>query len=214
MVKARGSSEKAPDSVSEFERGMTLIEMVVSMTIFLIFIALVLSTTVTLAQSTTRTQLTAEASNQALSVFGAFDRQVRYADVILPPTKGASGAYYVSYRTPPGLTSGGGATCTQWRYSPTSALLESRTWTEKRTGAMPPYSLKMSQVIPRAGGKSPFELTPIAEGGPTMQSLTVTLKAGNDDLKAGAEMSTTFVARNSSSDAPDLDSACSAGEIK
>jgi len=184
------------------ESGMTLIELIVAMSIFLIFMAMMLGTTVTLAKSSSRTQITAQASNSTLTVFGAFDRQVRYADAINFPGSGASGARYIEFRTPATSSASGVTTCTQWRYSPRLARLESRTWQDLSGAVVGAWSTKQTDLIDDGGPAYAFELKPASVTGATMQQLVIRIHAGNSSLDAGAAMSTSFVARNSSTGSP------------
>lgn len=182
--------------------GMTLIELIVAMSIFLIFITVMLGTTVALAKSASRSQITAEASNSTLTVFGAFDRQVRYADAINFPGSGASGARYIEFRTPGASSISGVSTCTQWRYSPSLARIESRTWNDIPSATIGGWSTKQSNLIDDGGAGYPFQLKPASVTGSSMQQLALRIHAGNAGLDAGAAMSTSFVARNSSINSP------------
>lgn len=192
------STTPAPQSS---EDGMTLLEVIVAMGIFMIFMAVILTTTVTLAQSTTRARLTAEASNSALVVFGYFDRQARYADAINFPGAGVSGARYVEFRTL-GPTTASAATCTQWRFVPSLSRMESRSWTDAAGVVVPSFTTKLTDVIDDGGADYPFKLTPASNDGSRMQQLTVTVHSGSERLNAGAAMGATFTARNSSVDSP------------
>jgi len=184
------------------DAGFSLIELIVAMGVFMIFIALVMTTTVTLARSATRSQLTAEASNASLTVFGSFDRQARYADAINFPGASLTGARYVEFRTPGNSSASGVTTCTQWRFIPNLQRLESRSWQDIPGTTLPAFTTKLTNVIDDGGADYPFKLTPASLTGSLMQQLTVTLHSGNASLNAGAAMSTTFVARNSSVKSP------------
>ncbi|ASD23182.1 hypothetical protein B7495_14570 [Cryobacterium sp. LW097] len=177
---------------------MTLLELIVAMGIFLVFMALILTTTVTLAQSATRAQMTAEASNSTLVVFGNFDRQVRYSEAINFPGTGSTGARYVEYRSPGNSTTD--ATCTQWRFVPSLNRLEFRSWKDVSGVVLPGFSTKLTNVIDDGGSDYPFKLTPADLNGSELQQLTVSVHSGNARLNAEAAMSTTFTARNSSLD--------------
>lgn len=204
---ARRRGDELP-AAHDTERGMTLIELMVAMSIFLIFMAMILGTTVTLAQNASRSQATSEASNFTLTVFGAFDRQVRYADAVNFPGTGAGGSRYVEFRTPGASSVSGVTTCTQWRYSPSLGRLDSRTWSDLPSATVGAWSTKQNHVIDDGGAGYPFELKPASVSGSTMQQLVVTIHAGSASLDAGAAMSTSFVARNSSISSPsnlDLD---------
>ena len=180
---------------------MTLIELIVAMSIFLIFVTLIIGTTVTLTKSASRAQLVAESSNATVTVFGALDRQTRYADSINYPGTGASGARYVEFRTPGSSSASGITTCTQWRFVPSLARLESRTWTDL-TGSVPgAWATKLNNMIDD-GADYPFSLIPAEVASGSRQQLVVKLHAGNGDLDAGAVVSTSFAARNSSYGSP------------
>nr|WP_166792583.1 hypothetical protein [Cryobacterium algoricola] len=185
---------------------MTLLELIVSMGIFLLFVALVLGTTVTIAKSASRSQLVAESSNTAVTVFGMFDRQTRYADAINFPGAGSGGKRYVEFRTPADSAASGVTTCVQWRFDPVAGTLASRTWSDL-TGTPGTFVIKASNVIDDGTGY-PFALTAAVSStaavgtGMRMQQLSVAIHIGNAGLDAGALMKTSFSARNSSDASP------------
>lgn len=180
---------------------MTLIELIVAMSIFMIFVSLIIGTTLTLARSASRAQLVAESSNAALTVFGAFDRQTRYADSINYPGTGPSGARYVEFRTPGNSAASGVTTCTQWRFVPSLARFESRTWNDLPAATPGAWATKLSNVVDD-GADYPFSLIPAVVAVGSRQQLVVKIHAGNGSLDAGATVSTSFAARNSSSNSP------------
>ncbi|MCX7523187.1 prepilin-type N-terminal cleavage/methylation domain-containing protein [Microbacterium sp. STN6] len=184
------------------EAGYTLIELVVSMGIFSLFIALILGTTVTIAQNASRTSLIAQSSNATLAVFGSLDRQARYADSVNPAGVGPSGARYIEFRTPGNSSASGVTTCTQWRFIPGTGHIESRQWNDLPGSTASPWSTKMTGVIDDGGTNYPFSLIPASLTGSAMQQLSISIHAGNVKLNAGTNMSTTFVARNSSTQSP------------
>lgn len=198
MTRGIRSRRESSTTLPGPDSGMTLIELIVAMGVFMIFIALVMTTTVSLAHSATRAQLTAEASNASLTVFGSFDRQARYADAINFPGASITGKRYVEFRTPGNSSASGVTTCTQWRFDPNLGRLESRSWVDLPGTVLPPFSTKLTNVVDKGGAGYPFKLTPASDSTSIMQQLTVSIQSGNAQLNAGAEMSTTFVARNSS----------------
>lgn len=194
----RASTDR-PLDVSAGDDGVTLLELIVAMGIFLIFVALILGTTVTLARSASRTQLVAESSNSTLTLFASLDRQTRYADSINFPGAGATaGSRYVEFRVP-GVSVATGGTCTQWRFRPDLSRIESRSW-QDLPGVVAPiaWGTKLTNVIDDGGASYPFALIAASNGGSTMQQFVITVHAGNASLNAGAAMNTMFVARNSS----------------
>jgi prepilin-type N-terminal cleavage/methylation domain-containing protein len=183
--------------------GFSLVELIVAMGIFAIFMAIFMSAMVNLTRGATRAQLTAESSTSVLRVFQNLDRQVRYADAInLPgPAAGSSGARYVEFRTSEPSASGADISwCTQWRFLPAERRIETRRWHESTPGSTTTgWSTKAINVVDQGGAGYPFTMLPAeTTGGPTKQRLVLTLSAGNESMGAGAATTTTYVARNSS----------------
>ena len=181
--------------------GFSLIELIIAMGIFTIFIAVFLTAVVSLARATTQARVTAEASSGALLVFQNIDRQVRYADAINYPGVGAATDYrYVEFRTPASSMSTNVTTCTQWRYLPGKNRIESRRWADTAGSVPTPWSTKLTSVIYKADAGYPFTLVPATS---TMkQQLLLTIDAGTAGTSGATSISTTFVARNSSDTSP------------
>lgn len=186
------------------QSGFSLIELVVAMTIFTIFIGLFLTAVVGLTRGTTRAKLTAETSSGVLLVFQNIDRQVRYADAITIPGTGSSGARYryVEFRTPAESTREGVAKCTQWRFDSVEGTIASRQWPASTFASATAWSTKVDTVIDSSTTDYPFELVKAAAGASTKQQLVLTIDAGNESLNAGASISTNYIARNSSLSSP------------
>jgi len=189
---------------SSGQSGFSLIELVVAMTIFTIFIGLFLTAVVGLTRGTTQAKLTAESSSGVLLVFQNIDRQVRYADAITIPGNGSSGTRfrYVEFRTPAASTREGVTKCTQWRFDSVEGTIASRQWPASTFSSATAWSTKVDTVINSATSDYPFTLVKAAVGAATKQQLVLTIDAGNEDLNAGASISTTYVARNSSLSSP------------
>lgn len=182
------------------ESGLSLIELMVAMSIFAIFVVILLTAVVAISRSASRTELVGQSTNSTLVVFGAFDRQVRYADAINFPGVGALGDRYVEFRVPAASTTGGlVAICYQWRFSPSNSRLESRQWNEGNTSTMTAWSTKLTDVADDGVATHPFQLVPANISDAPRQQLVLVLNPGTSAQTAGASMSTTFIARNSSS---------------
>jgi prepilin-type N-terminal cleavage/methylation domain-containing protein len=110
------------------EVGFSLIELVVAISLFSVFIALFLTAVVTLIRGTEQVTSTSEASSKSLIVFQNIDRQVRYADSINFPGDGSSGARYIEYRLPASSAPSGITTCYQWRFVPSTGQIQLRQW--------------------------------------------------------------------------------------
>jgi prepilin-type N-terminal cleavage/methylation domain-containing protein len=190
LLKARRSADQ----------GFSLIELIVAMGIFTIFIAIFLTAVVSLARGTTQARVTAESSGGALIVFQNIDRQVRYADAINFPGEGiSSGARYIEFRTPASSMATNVTTCTQWRYLPSKNRIESRRWDDTAGSTATPWATKLTTVIDKPGVGYPFTLVP-ATASVTKQQLLLTLDAGTAGTSGATSIATTFVARNSSKD--------------
>ncbi len=196
--------DNASDTQEARERGYSIIELIVSIGIFTLFIAMILSTVVALSQSSTRTQLVGENTNGAITVFGALDRQARYSDSINYPGAGPSGNRYVEFRTPAESAATHVTTCTQWMFDPAQKMIKSRTWADASGSVATPWVVRLTNVIDDqvAGSPYPFRLAPAGTNGSSMQQLVVALHAGNKALDAGAQFTSSFVARNSSTQSP------------
>lgn len=186
-------------SIRGDESGFSLIELMVAMAIFTIFVAIVVTSVVAISRSAVRTQLVGESTNSTLVVFGSLDRQVRYSDSINYPGVGASGNRYVEFRVPAASTAGGlQAICYQWRFSIVGSRLESRQWNESDPTTVTAWSPKLTDVADDGDPTHPFQLIPANISDKPRQQLLITLNPGADAQNAGAGMSTTFIARNTS----------------
>ena len=185
------------------ESGMTLVELIVAVSIFAVFMSMLVATVIAFNRGATRIQLTTQSTSGALAVFETFDRQVRYANAInFPGTgSGSSGAVYVEWRTPAGSASDGVVTCTQWRYLPTERRLETREWKDVAGATLSQWTTKLSNVNPGGTGY-PFELIAASATGSSSQRLTLTLDVGSEQLAAGGAITSTYVAGNSSLQSP------------
>ena len=192
--------ERRP-SIRYSEAGFSLVELMVAMAIFTIFIVIVLGSVVAISRSAVRTQLVGQSTNSSLVVFGSIDRQVRYADAINFPGAGTFGDRYVEFRVPAASTASTVAMCYQWRFSVTNLRLESRQWNESDPTTSTAFSVKLTDMADDGVATHPFQLQP-ATTTSTPQQLFLVLNPGTDAQLAGASMSTSFVARNSSSNSP------------
>lgn len=181
------------------EAGFSLVELMVAMVIFAIFVAVILTSIVAISRSAVRTQLVGESTNSTLVAFGSLDRQVRYSDSINYPGVGPSGNRYVEFRVPAASTTGGLlAICYQWRFSLVNSRLESRRWNESDPTTATAWSPKLTNVADDGDPTHPFQLVAANISDKPRQKLLITLNPGTDAQTAGAGMSTTFIARNSS----------------
>ncbi|MDX6285420.1 MAG: hypothetical protein QOG53_905 [Frankiales bacterium] len=113
------------------DRGATLVELIVVMGVFGIFIALFTAATTSMFGQVRRQQGTTDNLDTTRKVILLLDKQVRYANFISTPGTAADGNTYVEWRT--GNT-GQQQTCTQWRYVTTAKTLQYRRWLPPLSG--------------------------------------------------------------------------------
>jgi prepilin-type N-terminal cleavage/methylation domain-containing protein len=196
MVERTGATRRA----SNEEAGFTLVELLVAMSVFAVFLTMIVSSVIAISAASARAQLVARSSNGVLVVFQNLDRQIRYADSINFPGPGVTaGSRYVEFRVPASSASSGVATCMQWRYWPATKSIQSRQWPESGTPSAT-WATKVSNVIDTGAAGYPFKLTPAttAASGPSTQQLVLSISSGTASLTSGASISSNFVARNSS----------------
>jgi prepilin-type N-terminal cleavage/methylation domain-containing protein len=185
------------------DEGFTMIELMVALLIFSIFLTVVMASIISLTKASTKVQVTSQSSSAELSVFQRIDREIRYADSINYPGVGApSGDMYIEFRTPATSTASGATLCTQWRYDLATRTVQNRFWNDGSTPTAN-WQTDLTNVPNDGGANYPFQLLPAtnATTGSTMQELKLTLDTGNVVVK-GAAITTTFVARNSSTSSP------------
>lgn len=184
------------------DEGMTLVELIVAMGIFLVVISVFMGGVVIMTRGTVRADVTAASGDSVRNVFQRLERQVRYAESINYPGTGASGARYVEFRTSAKVSTTGDAMCTQWRWVPSTGQLQSRTWRDAASTVVPGWTTVVTDVLAdssTSGRPYPFQVhQAIAAKSQPRQRLTLRLTVGNPQAPAGVDSETVFVARNSS----------------
>ncbi|WP_407343033.1 type II secretion system protein J [Pengzhenrongella phosphoraccumulans] len=181
------------------ESGFSLLELLVAMGIFTVVCAVFLAGMVTMTRETVRTQVTVDAADSVRRVFQRLDKQVRYSDAINLPGASASGTEYVEFRTPATVSAAGVTMCTQWRWDPATALVESRVWAESAP-SLPGWIVVATSVVapdPAVPGYHPFSVVRASPEHPR-QSLKLDLLLKSDASAGQVSSASTFVARNSS----------------
>lgn len=181
------------------DEGFTLVELMIALGVFAIFLGIALSSILSLTKASTQTQVTARSSSAELALFSRLDHQIRYSDSINFPGDGATtGDTYIEFRTPALSTASGIALCTQWRFDPTAHKIQSRQWNDTTgTNAGNTWDTLLTNVATDPGDDYPFKLIPASSGGSSNQELQITVDSGNASVQ-GAAIISTFVARNSS----------------
>jgi prepilin-type N-terminal cleavage/methylation domain-containing protein len=183
---------------SNHDEGFTLVELVIAVGVFAIFLGVVLTSIISLTKASTQTQVTARSSSAELALFSRLDHQIRYADSInFPGTGSPSGDRYIEFRTPAPSTTAGITLCTQWRFDPTAHTIQSRRWNDTvGTVAGNTWDTLLTNVATDVTVGYPFVLIPASASGSSMQELQITIDSGNTSVM-GAAIISTFVARNS-----------------
>ena len=129
----------------ERDAGVTLTELVVTMSVMSVFGAIATAGVVQMHRSFTRTDTAATAQSEINFAFLRLDSQIRYATGISTPRSGPNGDPYVEFRT----NRSGVDMCTEMRLSTASARLQWRTWTQGGTpGAWTTLAAEVSSTTP------------------------------------------------------------------
>jgi prepilin-type N-terminal cleavage/methylation domain-containing protein len=105
--------------------GYTLTELLVSMGIFALLLALVAAATTTMFKSLWKQTGQTDNLDNSRKVIALLDKQVRYANAINTPGTGSDGNFYVDWRSG---NQNQQQTCYQWRLVLSSKQLQYRTW--------------------------------------------------------------------------------------
>ena len=178
------------------DAGFSLIELVVAMFVFSVVAAVFLTSAIGMLRVTADAESRSRTASSIVTVTQLLDRQVRYADSINFPGTGTNNARYIEFRTPAGSSLSGFAECTQWRYLPAQARIESRTWRDSATPTLPAFTTRMTEVIDQGGVGYPFQLIPANPTESLAQRVQFTVTAGS--VRTGSNSQLAFVARNSS----------------
>ncbi len=195
------SSEQRPRGDS----GMTLTELLVSMGILVVVLAVFMAGVVSMSRTTVRAEVATTANDQFRKLFQHMDREVRYATDINRPGVGPGGTVYIEYRY---VNEGADAvpTCVQMRLVPSREVLERRTWPEGNPGAVTDWDIYVTRIRNdlTAPNEQPFVfqragLDASSNISYVNQRLTVHLDSGLGESNdgRGSQLITTFVARNS-----------------
>jgi prepilin-type N-terminal cleavage/methylation domain-containing protein len=184
--------------VASDETGFTLVELMIAMFIFGVFVTVLIASITGISRAAARAQVVARTSSSVLAVFQDIDHQVRYADSVNFPGSGVSGARYVEYRIPASSSSTGVTTCGQWRYTPSTGKLDFRSWQDIASPVPTAWVTKLTGVKGSVTSTYPFQLIPASLSGAANQQFVLTLDAGSAAFTQGAAISSRFLARNSS----------------
>lgn len=191
------------------DRGFTLAEVLVSMGLLSIFMALFTAATALMTDMTTKVQRITAAVTQANQTYIALDKSVRYASGISPVRVSPGGVWHVEFDTNIAENGTSRDVCTQLRVA--NRQLQQRTWTVSGSGyaagSLTAWRVLSSNVtngtLPAnsASTDRPFTV-PVANAAAAsqFQQLTITVVAAGVDTTAPTETNRatmTFAAVNS-----------------
>ena len=179
--------------------GFTLPELLISMTIFAAFLAVITATVTTMMQDIRHTTTVNQAASQNQRAFDNFDKEIRPAFAVNYPGLGTNGAdFYIEFET---YALNGAALCRQWRLIVATDQLQERSWPVITSGA-PTLSAWTGVATGIVNTTNPFKLFLPAD---YAQSDTVQLTLiDTQGVKptATANTSTTVVAENTDANTP------------
>jgi len=181
------------------DAGVTLLELVVSMTIMSIFGAMFVSAIAQMYQVANRTNAAASALSQINIAFQRLDGQFRYASGISTPGPATGTDKYVEYLT----TNTGTAVCGELRLRSTTSQLQSRQWTQGGTPG------GWTTLASNVSSSTPFTVVTPATGS-AYQTVTVSLASTVSGRTR--TFRTTFAALNTSP-AVDTSAYCVEGRL-
>lgn len=181
------------------DSGMSLVELVVTMSIMGIFLAIFTGAMLSMYNSTNKVQGVTDTSSQLSTAMSRLDSSVRYAAAISPPVTGTDGNAYVAWQS----TYTGATVCTQLRVNASASQLQQRTWTVSGASAtgLTSWTPLASQIVakdPSTGAALvPFTFI-AATGSVPNQQLQVALVAveGSGSQQTVTRRTVTFTAFN------------------
>jgi hypothetical protein len=189
------------------DRGTSLAELLVGMTVMGIFMAIFTAAIVSMANTTTKVEAVTSSAAQVNNAFLRLDKLVRYANAVtsIGPSTGASGDWYVELDTVD--NDAAVETCHQLRVDVSTQQLQLRTWTATGTttySSLSGWATLASNIrngaAPAASADQPFSTPAALDAASTsFQRLTITLVAGTSGPSSTSTTRTnlTFTALNS-----------------
>jgi type II secretory pathway pseudopilin PulG len=171
--------------------GTTLIEVVVSMSIMSVFMAMFTVGVVQMSRAANKNEATSTAQSQLNIAFMRLDKEIRYAAGVSAPGS-VSGDPYVEYL----ITNSGTPLCTQLRLLVTSGQLQHRTWVQGSSPLTPSAWIPLASQV---SATQPFTFFP-ADSTYNFQRLQLKLVAtsGAGPTATAKQTDVTFTAMNTS----------------
>jgi len=184
------------------DAGVTLVELVVAMSVFLVVLSVVMGAVVSSTRTVVSATAVAESADQTQRAYRRFDREVRYADAVNRPTTVSGTKQYVELRTS-AVAVGQPVRCTQWRYDSVDGTLAVRTWPDATTPAVGAWTTVAARLRTGSAALPAFTFLPAATN--QRQGLRVVLQ-GSTTAGRSTSLDATFMARNTTTaTATDLD---------
>jgi prepilin-type N-terminal cleavage/methylation domain-containing protein len=193
------------------DAGVTLIELLIVMVIFSTILAIVGVGITSMFKVTRRESSVTQGMTASRSVNNVLDDSARFANLVNTPGTGATGDYYVEWKT--GDTTGADSTesCTQWRFDPTAHVLQSRYWTEAATVLItsPSAWITRARNVYQDGSNQVFVSTTVSTAVP--QQLAVDFVSKTDPVAKSFKDNYTVSATNSVAQSTPVAAACNGG---
>lgn len=178
------------------ERGVTLAELLVSMTILTIFLAVFSSIAVELLDSVRSQQSRSDNLDSTRTLVQELDRQVRYANAVNPPVT-VAGSRYVTWRS--GSVNGFGLpsgvqSCVQWRVSSTG-LVQNRSWDPAATPVFASAWETVGNGVGPVGAAEIFSISATTPG-QNRQQLALSFQTTHGSQPVATRTAVTFTALN------------------
>lgn len=189
------------------DAGFSLVELVVVMGIFLMIIGIITASVVSMMSQTRKETGQSDNLDSARKILQTLDKTVRYANDITTPATGTDGAYYVEYRTG---NSGQQQTCYQWRYVPSTGLVQARRWLPPLAGVG--STTATAWVVEGTGvslsGSTPIWSIAATSSSNVHQTLTVVFKTTHGAPASSQTNQVTLTGINTTSSSPLASAIC------
>lgn len=182
------------------ESGYSLIELIVAMSLFSVFLAMFIAGIVAITRVTTEARVDAQTSSSVGVAMQRIERSVRYADSVNYAGSVGNNSY-VEWRTDKQSTVDGIETCTQLRYSEVDGTIAMRSWQSGTAPSATAWNVLVKSIRGEATNAYPFATVPAIVGVSNYQGLTVHTVAGLSET-AGTDATTTVYAKNSTVNSP------------
>lgn len=183
------------------DSGVSLVELIVVTAVFLMIIGIITASVVTMMKQTRKETGESDNLDSARKIIQTLDQGARYANEVTTPGTGSDGAFYFEYRTG---NSGQAQTCHQWRYSPTTKQVQSRTWQPPIAGSGTPIAT--GWILEGTGvglvGSTPIWSIAPASTSDVHETLAVTFTTTHGVPAATQTSQVTLTAINSPSSSP------------